>query len=172
MTVNARILERINIVEAWPVVDLQTGANDGDWVSLKNYKRVLCVLMASVGTASQDPIITMEQASAVAGTGAKALTVVTAGWTKIGTTNLTAVGTWTAVAQAAAATFTAVCSASDKILAIEITADQLDADNGFDCIRMRVADTGGNAQLGIGFYILADPRYPDAPENMLSAIVD
>lgn len=172
MTVNTRILERIQIVEAFTPVDLSTGANDGDWVSLKGYKRVLCVLHASVGTAAQDPTITLEQAVDVAGTSSKALATVTVGWSKIGTTNLTAVGTWTATTQAAAATFTKTSAASAKILAVEVTADQLDADNAFDCIRMRVADVGANAQLGVGYYILADPRYPDAPENMLSAIVD
>jgi hypothetical protein len=167
-----RILERLQIVEAFPVVDLSTAANDGDWISLKNYRRVLCVLAASAGTAGQDPTITLEQASDVAGTGAKALTAVTVGWSKIATTNLTGTAQWTATAQAVAATFTKTSAASDKILAVEILADQLDVDNGFDCIRMRVADVGANAQLGYGFYILADPRFPDAPENMLGAITD
>lgn len=166
------ILEKINICEGWKPVDLQTGANSGDWVSLKNYRRCAVVFVSAIGTNGDDPTLTLAQASAVAGTGNKSLTFTTI-YTKQAATDLTTTGTWTKVSQAAAATYTQTDAAEqDLIWVVDIQDDQLDVDNGFDCIRATVADIGTNAQLGTLFYILHDPRYPDAPENMLSAIID
>jgi hypothetical protein len=167
----AHILEKSQIVGAFRPVDLQTAANDGDWVSLANYKRCAIVFWSAVGTAGDDPTLTLQQASDVAGTGAKDLTVVTTVYTKQAATDLTGTGQWTKVTQAAATNYTNATSAEEEaIWVVDIDADLLDVDNGFDCLRARVADVGGNAQLGACLYILHEPRYPDAPENMLSAI--
>lgn len=168
----AHALERINIVEGFPIVDLSTAANNGDYVSLKNYRRCLIVLAASAGASGEPPTVTLQQAQDVSGTAVKNLTVVTSFYTKAAATDLTGTGTWTKVTQAAANTFTRVTGTLDKLWAAEVRDDQLDANNGFDCLRATVADVGGTAQLGYLFYILLDPRYPDAPENQLSAIVD
>ncbi len=51
-------------------------------------------------------------------------------------------------------------------------AADLDVDNDFDCIRATIADVGAAAQPEDLLYILSEPRFGDAPENMLSAIVD
>ncbi len=154
---NNRLMEGANIQSAFVPIDLQTAANDGDWVSMKNYERCACVLFKAVGTAGDDPTITMEQATVVAGTDAKALTF-TDIYTKQGAL-LTAQGTFTRTVQAAAATYVDLTAAElQAIWVIEFLGSDLDADNGFDCLRMRVADVGGNAQLGCGLYIL----YPAA----------
>ena len=65
------IVENLHAVPAiWPV-DLNTGANPGDYISLKNYPvaGVLIQIGASAGTI----VVTMVQAKDVAATGAKAL---------------------------------------------------------------------------------------------------
>ncbi len=45
-----------------------------------------------------------------------------------------------------------------------------DRANGFCFVNATVADIGANAQLGVLLYLLSEPRYPAAPENMLTAI--
>lgn len=167
-----RFLEKNNIVEGFLPVDLSGGANTGDWVSLKNYGHVSIVFMSAIGTAGDDPTLTVLQATAVAGTGSKALNF-TEIFTKQAATSLASTGTWTRVTQAAANTYTeATAAEQDLIWVVEIDADMLDVDNGFDCVSATVADVGNNAQLGYLYYILSEPRYPQAAASMLSAIID
>lgn len=110
----------------------------------------------------------MEQASDVAGTGAKALTF-TDVHTKQGT--LTSVGTWTKVTQSAAATYTDATSAeAQAIWVVEFDAMDLDVGNDFVAIRGRVADVGTNAQIGCMFYLAGEPRYGSTADAMPSAI--
>jgi hypothetical protein len=163
-------IEKHNIVQGFAPVDLQTAANNGDWVSMKLYGKIAVIFLSAVGTAADDPTITLQQATAVAGTGAKDLdfTVI---HTKQAATDLSSTGIYTRVTQTAANTFTNGTSAEeDLIWVIEFDADQLDADNGFDCVRATVADIGGNAQLGALLYDLTEPRYPE--DILASAIVD
>ena len=161
----------IDIIPAIVPLDLQT-ARDGDWVSLKNAKGCAVIVFKGAGTAGDDPSITIEQASDVAGTGAKALNAITEFYKKIGT--LTAVGSWTKVTQTAddLVTVDAVSAEAEGVWVFNVEADQLDVDNGFDCMRVRIADTGTNAQLGCSLYLLHGLRYPATPENLISAIVD
>ncbi len=166
---NQHALEKMQIVSAIVPVDLKTAANDGDWVSLKNYGRCTVIFFTAVGTAGEDPTLTMEQATAVAGTGAKALT-----FTRIDhkqNADLTTIGQFTTVAQTAAATYTDATSAElQKIWVVDIMAEDLDVANGFDCIRMRIADVGAAIQLGCGLYLLHEPRFASA--TLPSAIID
>jgi hypothetical protein len=163
-----RLIEQMQIVAGVIPVDLQTAANDGDWVSLKNYNHLTVVFFKAIGTAGDDPTLTLEQATAVAGTGAKALTFTTI-HVKQGTQ--TGIGTFTKVTQAAAATYTHTDAAENQaIWVVEFDAPDLDVENGFDCVRARVADVGGNAQLGCILYLLSEPRYSQA--ILPSAIVD
>ena len=167
---NRRILEELQIAQGIVPVDLQTGANDGDWVSLETYNRILCVLHTAVGTAGDDPTITMEEAQDAAGAGAQALNF-TRIYVKQATPDLFAVAQWTEVVQAAASTYTDLVSAElSKIWCVEIRASDLDVDDGYTHIRMRVADVGGNAQLGAILYIASEPRYPAAPADMRGII--
>jgi hypothetical protein len=172
MTVNAHILEKVQIVEGFPIVDLKTGANSGDYVSLKGYKRCAIVFFSSAGAAGEPPTVTLQQAQDVSGTAVKNLTTVTTFYVKQATTDLTGTGQWTKVTQAAANTFTRTAGNQDKLWVYEVREDQLDSNNGFDCLRATIASVGSTIQLGGLLYILHDPRYPDAPENQLSAIVD
>lgn len=148
-------------------VNLATLANDGDWVSLKLYQRLIIILFKGAGTAGEDPTLTLEQAQDVAGTGAKALAFEEI-YSKQGA-DLFTIGEFTKITQAAAATYTHTDGAEQMaIWVVEVLASQLDVKNDFDCVRARVADVGVGAQLGGILYILADPRY--ASEIMPSAI--
>jgi len=121
-------------------VDLQTAANTGDWCSLANYNRVAVLLITANFTVIHE---------------------------KVGTLN--AVTTWTRTAQTAATSYTNAAQAEFQSLQIvEFKADELDVDNGFDHIRLDVADVGGNAQLGCAIYIPFEPRYAKAlPDSAL-----
>jgi hypothetical protein len=163
-----RLVESTQIVSGFLPVDLQTAANSGDYVSLKDYNHLTVIFFKAVGTAGDDPVLALQQATAVAGTAAKDLTFTTI-YKKQGT--LTAVGTFTKVTQAAAASYTDATSAEvAAIWVIEIDAQDLDVENNFDCVAANVADVGGNAQLGCLLYILSEPRYAQAIPP--SAIVD
>lgn len=156
-------------------VDTQTGANAGDYICLKNARGVAYVLFKGAGTANDDPVITFRQAQDVAGTNVKDLAVVTTIYQKQAATNLLSTGTWTKVTQAAGATFTGNGTSAEQVglYVVEIEADQLDVDNGFDCVIANLADTGAaGAQLGCMLAILYGLAYPAAPESLPSSIID
>jgi hypothetical protein len=166
------LLSQIQIVPAFRPVDLQTADNNGDWVSLKGYAGCLVLFHSAIGTAGDDPTLKLQQATVVAGSDAKDLAF-TQVYTKQAATNLLSTGQWTAVTQAAATSYTNATAAEQEALwAIDVPASMLDVENGFCCLQASVADVGGNAQLGACYYLLYGARFPDAPENMKSAIVD
>jgi hypothetical protein len=167
IALNGRLPEFAQIIAGFVPVDMSSAANNGDWVSLKNYDHCSIVLFKAIGTAGDDPTITVKQAQDVSGTGAKALTFTTL-YSKQGTQ--TSIGTWTLVTQSAANTYSNDTSAENQaIWVIDIRCDELDTDNGFDCIQASVADVGTNAQLGCMLYFLYGARYGG---SMPSAIID
>jgi len=170
---NGLILERFQIVEGFPAVDLQTGANNGDYISLKNAKRVAIVFTSGVGTAGDDPTLTLQQATSVAGGSVKALNIPTgSAFMKQAATNLAAVSAWSTAATIATNTLTNDTSAEQSALwVVELTPDELDVDNGFDCIRATVADIGSNAQPGYLFYLI-ELKEARSPLNAVSCITD
>lgn len=162
------LMERFDIISAFVPVNLAAANNTGDYISLKHASRVACVLFKGVGTAGDDPTIGIQQATTVAGAGAKPLAIARI-WTKQDTL-LSTVGTFTLVTQTAANTYTDATSAEDQaVWSVVVDADELDVDNNFDCLRMYCTDVGGNAQIGAGFYIMESK----APQAILpSPIVD
>ena len=170
-SVNSRLLERLQIVPGFPPASLTT-ARTGDVVCMKGYRRCLVLFHGALGTAGDDPTITLAQGTDVAFGTNKALTFTTI-YVKMDATKLTDVGQWTKVTQVAAATYTDATSAEqEKMWAIEFKAEDLDVKNDYDCIRASISDVGTNAQIGYVMYILGDPVLSTAPESMLSAIVD
>lgn len=158
------IIHQINIQEAFPPFDLQT-ARTGDYVSLANYHGCLCVFQSAVGTAGDDPIVTFTQATDNGGTGAKALNIPSQRCLmKMAATNLTGTGTWSDASAYITANVwdeNSVSAEQDLILVVDFLAEDLDVDNGFDHLRFAVGDTGTNAQLGVGMYILHHPRFAE-----------
>ena len=163
----------LDIIEGFPAVDLSTGANEGDYVSLKNAGHVVVLFGSGVGTAGDDPMLTIQQAKDNGGTGAKALNVVKGpvqAWKKQAASNLSGISKWAdASGNASTNTLTNAMSAEQSALwVVEFDADQLDVDGGFDHIRATVADVGDNAQPGFLLYILTELRYSKAPDQVLS----
>lgn len=175
---NQHFAEKVNVCQGFLPVDMAAGANDGDWVSLKNYGRCAIVLFKEPGVAGNDPILTLEQAKTVAGGSNKPLSV-TEVRKKQAATNLLAVGQYTkstSDSPASGDTFSAnTWTNSDlaeqaAIVIIDIKAEDLDIDNGFDCLKVSIADVGTAGQFGAVMYFLHDPKYQTDP--LLSAIAD
>lgn len=166
MNLNALLVEQMQIVSAIVPVDLSAAANNGDWVSLKNYARCSVVFFKAAGTAADDPVLTLRQATDVSGTSAKALNFTRVD-SKVGAQ--TGIGTFTTTTQSAANTFTDTVSAeAQAVFVIDIKSEDLDVANAFDCVQFQVPDIGANAQLGCALYLLWGSRY----NPPLSAIVD
>jgi hypothetical protein len=158
---------KIDMVEGFPAVDLSSGANTGDWVNVKNASRVAVVFVSGVGTAGDDPTLTIQQAKDNSGTGAKALNFATV-FRKQAATNLSSTTSWTETTQSAANTYTNATAAEQSLIWwVEFAAEDLDVANGFDHIRATVADVGTNAQPGYLMY-LVEPMYPNDPDNVIT----
>ena len=152
-----KFFETANLVSAFVPVDMQTGANTGDWVGLTDYQRCVIVLFRGAGTAGDDPAFVLKQATDNAGTGSKDLTF-TVVYSKVGTQ--TGIADFTRNTQTAATTYTDAASAeAESVIAVEVSSEDLDVDNSFSHVQLSVADIGGNAQLGCGFYLMLDPRH-------------
>jgi len=157
-----RFCQNFNIVEGFQPVDTQSGANTGDWFSMKLYNHVAVVYMnAAGGLGGDDSTLTITQATSVGGGGAKALNF-TDIMVKQAATNLQGTGSFTHVTQTAANTYTDADSAEEALIwVVEFDAADLDVDNGFCFVRGAVNDTGaGGTQPGVLYYIGCECRYP------------
>jgi hypothetical protein len=123
---------------------------------MKGYGRCAIIFIKAAGTAGDDPTISFKQATAVAGTNSKALALIPID-KKQAATDLTAVGTYTKSTSASPASTTPsrptpgptpISPSRPRSSSIDIKAEDLDIDNGFDCISITIADVGTNGQLG------------------------
>lgn len=164
----ARMIDGLNIAAGFVPVNMATAANNGDWVQLKDYESLLIVLFKGAGASGEPPTLTVQQATAAAGTGAKALN-----FTRIYTKNnadVTTIGQWTETIAAAGNTYALAAGDTQAIVAIEIKGDDLDVTNGFCFVQGSVADVGATSQIGGVLYILGKPRYGAAPASLPTAI--
>ena len=132
VSLNARLDEQVYSIQAAIGVLLTSTLGDTKYVSLKNYRKIRITVDILNGTTVTGSTITLKQATAVAGTGEKAL-----GFARM-LANID-------VAAAVAMTETAVTSntfttdtTNSKLLryVIDVDADTLDVAGGFDCIRL------------------------------------
>jgi hypothetical protein len=155
-------------------VDMQTAANTGKRQSLKHCAGVTIVLFKAVGTAGDDPVLTLKQHTASSSGTTANLAAITTYWYKASVSAAMAnTEQWVEVTQAAAATISdpgglGTSAESSMIVVVEVLAEQL-AD-GYAYVSLDVADTGGNAQLGGVLYIPHGLKYPSAPANLPRAL--
>jgi hypothetical protein len=173
---HSQLLERVQIVPvqvAGPA-DINGAAVTGDYVSLEQYRRCLVVLEAGDGTAtSGDLTVAFYQATSNAGGDAKVLNALSTGriFSKTHASSFAGVGTWTKETQATADEQWTDATSGEKVVlwAFEIEDQDLDADNGFDHIRMDISATS-SSKIVSALYILYDAKHEMQPTNMLSAL--
>ena len=164
---NLHFLDKVDIVQGITPINIGS-ARSSDVITLKNYGRCAIVFHKAAGSASEDPTLTVLQAVSITPSSAKALNFTTV-YTKQGTLN--AVGTWTKTVQAAGNTYTnTTASENEAVWVIDIKAEDLDVDNGFDCIQVTIADAGSVNQLAALVFYLHEPRY--AVDGGVSAIAN
>ncbi len=172
MSANLDFAEQVHVVPGFLPVALSTGANNGDWISMKGYGKCTVIFFKNVGKAGEDPTVVFEQATSIGGSG-KDLDVIDKVWVKQNTT-LLAEGTFTIATQSAATSYTEATSGEDScIWMMDFYGDEMDVANGYDCFRATVADIGTatpNAGYGALLYLLWPARYGE--QALLSAIVD
>lgn len=163
-----RLLEQADIVPIFQPANLSAGAQAGDWVSMAGYDRATIVFMKARGAEGEDPTLTLEQAQDADSTGAKALAIPEL-YAK-GGLGLTLTEDFTKFAPSTENTWTHGNFAEwDWCIVIEISAEQLDRDHGFNHIRLSASDPGNTAQWACGIAIMTGARYGGA--SLMSAIV-
>ena len=140
--------------------DITGAAQVGDWISLKYYSHVTIILIQGAWAAGT-PAVTLSQALDVSGGTPKALSF-TERWTKVG---LSTGSQFTKLA-VTSDTFN-LPNVANTITIVEVDGDDLDVDNGYDCVAVNVASPGANADLLTVLYVLSGARYmaaamPDA----------
>ncbi len=143
---------------------LATTNGDCDYVSLKGYDRATIIILVDNATTVTGAAITLKQATAVAGTGEKAL----AFESMRANVDCAAADTLTDTAVTANTFTTDTTDNKNLMYVIEVKASDLDVTNGFDCIRVDSL-LMANA-VGVVLYALHGARY--ASPQAVSAIVD
>ena len=146
----------MNLIEKTQVVSAikpQAGAAiTGDYVSLKNAGHV--TVLVHVNQAAVDVVaITIEQATAVAGTGTKPIAKTVPIYLVADTATS---DVW--VRQTDAVAFTTSAAQKEKLVAFEISAEDLDVAGGFDCITVKTAASHAT-NVTSAVYVLSDLRY-------------
>jgi hypothetical protein len=152
---NGRLDERTYPMVAAAGLLLTSTLGDTTYVSLKNYRKLQIVISIADGTTVTGSTITLKQATAIAGTGEKALTF---------TRMLASVDyPSTALAETAvtSSTFTTqTTNSKDSLYIIDVDSDMLDVANGFDCVRVDGTGHAATASRGVVvLYTLYGARY-------------
>lgn len=154
--------EETKIVQALtPAAD--AAGRTGAYVSLKNAGRCFVIVNLTQGHATP-PALTIEQASAIAGTGSKAITNIVPIWANLDASVSDALARATD-----AVSYSTDAALKNKVVVFQIDPRSLDGANGFDCITVK---TGASnvANITSAMYVMTDLRYAQATPP--SAIVD
>jgi hypothetical protein len=154
MAANTRLVDQIKTFYAAPILNYTGAAMTAAWVSLKNYNHITFTILTGAwagGTAA----VTLNQATAVAGTSTKAL-----GFSKMWT-NIASV-TGDTYVETAVASNTFNLNTANCTYIIEVDAATLDVTNNFDCITLTIASPGSNNDFYNAIYQLSGARYQQA----------
>ena len=146
----------MNLSENFQIVEAlapQAGAAvTGDYISMQKANHVTVLVNIAQATADQ-VAITIEQATAVAGTASKALATAVPIFLVADTATS---DLW--VAQTPAVAYTTTVTTKHKLVAFEIDAEDLDVANGFDCITVKTAASDAT-NITQAYYIGGKLRY-------------
>ena len=149
-----RIVDQMKVVTG--LAPITPSTSTPDYVSLKDYTHLTAVILVDNATTVTGSAITLKQATAVAGTGEKALE-----FDYVWANTDTAAGDALTKTAVTSDTFTTDdTDAKNLMYVIEVDASDLDTANSFDCVRVGTADAA-NTVLSV-CYILGGARYPQA----------
>lgn len=151
MNPNALMVEQAKMVTG--LAPITPSSSTPDYVSLKGYGKMTAVILVDNATTVTGSAITLKQATAVAGTGEKALA-----FTSVHANTDTAAGDALTATTVSSNTFTTdSTNAKNLMYVVEIEETDLDIDNGFDCVRVGTGDAT-NAVVSV-LYILWPAKY-------------
>lgn len=168
MATGARGLGKdFDIIPAIVPVNLNTGANTGGRVHMKNYRNCALVVFASIGTAASDLAVDVQEATAATGGTIHDLDIVTRYYVK-DALSLTAAATWSEITQAATSEIADAGAAGtsaehSQILVIEVDETQLS--DGYEWLSINVPQPGAT-KLGCAFYVMSGLKVQRAPANL------
>lgn len=161
MTLNTSLPETHHIVDGLtPAAD--AAGRTSDWVSLKNIGRCFVVCHIDQGNAATIAL-TLLQATAVAGTGSKAVATNVPIWANQDTATSDVL-----VRQTDGVAFTTSAAVKRKIVIFQVDPTALDVNNDFDCIA--VSTGASNAANITSVLFIGDSYYKQ--ETLPSVIVD
>lgn len=159
---NSALIENVKVVSALPPI-LPSSASPA-WVSLKNYQRAGVLIHALNTTTVTGSAVALAQATAIAGTGTKALAF-TKAWRNIDTAATDTLVEFAVVSN----TFTLDTTNSKPLMYfIDVDPASLDVAGGFDCFRVTLANAV--AQVVSAQYLLWTSRYAKA--TPATAVID
>lgn len=143
------LVEEVKILRAAEPKNYTGAAMADAYVSMKNYG-CLTIVISTGAWAAGTAAVTLLQATAIAGTSAKALSFTTY-WDDTTTT-----GT---LVKKSATSDTFNLATANKTYVIHVDPMTMDLAGGFDCVTLAVATPGANNDFYAAHYILSDARY-------------
>lgn len=148
------------VVEGAPLAADAAGRT-GDYISLKNCHKVTIIVSITQGNAAVVPI-TIEQASAVAGTGSKPITEPVPIWS-----NLDTAASPTLVRRTNAVSYTTDAALKNKQVIFEIDPASLDINNGFDCLTVKTGASNAANLTGVLYILHSRFQGPSMPSTII-----
>lgn len=156
----SKLVQEQKFIWAAEPKDYSGAAMTAEYVSLKYYNHLTIVIQTGAWAAGTAAVTLLEATNVSAGS-AQALNLETM-WTDDAAT-----GT---LVETAVTSDTFNLDTANSLYIIEIDADELDVDDGYDCVTLAVASPGVNSDFYGVLYILSQPRYAQATPP--SAIID
>jgi hypothetical protein len=157
----------ITLAQTFKTVEILTPATDaagrtGSYVSLKNCRRATIVFHVAQGAANTI-LISLLQATAVAGTGSKVFTTVVPVWA-----NLDEAATDTLVARTAAVNYTTDAGVKHKCVVFQIDPGMhMDTANSFDCLTISTGASNASNLTEARVYLEMDYEQATPPSAIL-----
>lgn len=164
-SVEAQLVQYSKIVPVVQPQDFSSGAVTSTVVSLKNYGRAtFAIQFGSLGTdAVGVSTITLHQATSVAFATQKALTFASY-WVNGASGDI--------YTNTSASSLVLAATDDNKTFIFEVKSDDLDVNNGYDCVQVKFTDYGTNAALGAVTAVLSEPRYTGNENSQPSALTN
>jgi hypothetical protein len=156
---NGRLDEHVVQLQAAADLLLTSTVGDTKYVSMKNFRKLQIIIDIANGTTVTGSTITLKQAKTVAGGSEKALAFTR----MLANTDVAAAATMVETAVVSNTFTTDTTNSKNLRYILEVDSEQLDAANGFDCVRLDGTGHAATASRGVCVtYILYGARYSGA----------